>query len=205
MKDNPQLSLFKGNKRRTEELAQLAGQAKSLLSQRLQEFGLSQAQAEEALRTYDTAHIEANLQIVERYLQAGKIRTTLAATTLDALKKDYRPKTAPREAALAAAKTSRKRERMAAAEQAATAEEDIATAARDLTTALAALNPAARQALEAEFSAAIEAGSLPGAKVLQEQYRTAGFDSIIVQSMFRGFARERLLVSGKEQEGIRAA
>ena len=39
----------------------------------------------------------------------------------------------------------------------------------------------------------LAAGTLPGAKVLKEQYESAGFDSFIVQNMFLGFARERLL------------
>lgn len=70
---------------------------------------------------------------------------------------------------------------------------EVQAARQALKEALDALSPARRQALQDEFAVAIDAGTLPGARVLKEQYESAGFDSFIVQSMFLGFARERLL------------
>jgi hypothetical protein len=129
---------------------------------------------------------------VERDFRAGKVEN-LAAYTLAALKTDCRRKTAPREQQQAARKATKRQERDAAERAEAEREREAQTAHRALSEALAALSPAQRQALEAEFIAALEAGRLPGAAVLKEQYEKSGFESIIVQSMFRGFARERLL------------
>jgi hypothetical protein len=76
-------------------------------------------------------------------------------------------------------------------------EEQLAVATRELEEALVNLMPGERQELEDEFTAAIESGALPGGTFFQEQFRLSGFDSIIVQSMFRNFARERLLATEK--------
>jgi hypothetical protein len=197
VKDNPQLSLFKNNKCVEEVTTLSAGKVDYPLLQRLQDFGLSRLQAEATIRGYSSDYIEGNLVVVERLLEAGKIRTTLTAATLDALKKDYRPKQTAREAELMESKTARRRERAVAEKRHDEEEEQLAVATRELEEALVNLMPGERQELEDEFTAAIESGALPGGTFFQEQFRLSGFDSIIVQSMFRNFARERLLATEK--------
>jgi hypothetical protein len=187
--DNPQLSLFRENP----------------LYERLLDFGLSQPQARDVLTAHDEDYIAANLDVVERYLEAGKIRTNLAAATLDALKRDYRPKTAPLEAKTQAEKVTRKQQDVAAKEAANRREElEIAFAAHQLQQAIANLSDADRQALQAEFIQALEDRALPGSAMIIEQYRKAGLDSITVQAMFRSYAREKLVPKERDERALQA-
>jgi hypothetical protein len=164
---------------------------------RLVACGLTETQAQAALRQHDADYVRHNLDIVEGMLEAGRIKTTLAATTVDALKTDYRPKRAPREAACEAAAAQRKREK-AEAHQRQLAEErrqslEAAFAAHELDQALAALGDDGRQVLERDFTTAIEDRTLPGAAVIRTHFASKGFASKAIQAHFRAFARERLL------------
>jgi hypothetical protein len=194
IRDNPQLPIpFPIKERLFQHLQEApASSGTPELLARLGAYGLTGPQARRVIGEHDAAYIDGVLAIVERDFRAGKVEN-LAAYTLAALKADYRPKPAPRQLARTAARAAR-HEQQDLAEQAVAERDREAQAARQaLKDALDALPPARRQALRAEFVAAIDAGSLPGAKVLKEQYESAGFDSFIVQSMFFGFARERLL------------
>lgn len=194
IRDNPQLPIpFPIKERLFQHLQEApATTGTPELLARLGEYGLTGPQARRVIGEHDAGYIEAILSVVERDFRAGKVEN-LAAYTLAALKADYRPKAAPRAQQQAVAAAAKRQERDAAEQAATERDREAQIAHRALTGALDALSPARRQTLEAEFAAAIDAGILPGAKVLKEQYESSGFDSIIVQSMFRAFARERLL------------
>jgi hypothetical protein len=194
IRDNPQMPFpFPIKDRLLQQMQDTpASTVTTELLARLGGYGLTGPQARRVIGEHDAAYIDGVLAIVERDFRAGKVEN-LAAYTLAALKADYRPKPAPRQLQQAAAKATR-REQQEALEQAEAEQEREARAARQaLRATVDGLSPQRRKALEAEFAAAIEDGALPGAKVLKEQYERAGFDSFIVQNMFLGFARERLL------------
>lgn len=171
--------------------------AHTAVFRRMLAFGLTATQAQQAEAEYDEAYIAAILDVVERDFNAGKVEN-LPAYTCAALRKDFRPKPSARERAQTAAKAALKQQQAAAQEQLAAEERDALAAARALNAALAALDPQELKLLEGEFATVIAAGTLPGAEILKEQFLMKGFESVIVQSMFRNFARERLLAVEKK-------
>jgi hypothetical protein len=195
IRDNPQLKIpFPQGEGVIEQVRENDPEkaAASPVHERLLSYGLSATQARQVFGEYDAGYINAVLDVVERDFKAGKVEN-LPAYAYAALRKDYRPKPAPREKALADAKAARKQQRDTAEQQKLREEQEAAAAAEALNAVLDSLQSPQRQALEQEFIAALTAGALPGATFLKEQYRLAGFDSIAVRSMFRNFARERLL------------
>lgn len=199
IRDNPQLRIpfpLKEGMIRSTLLAEEEGNAPSAALDRMLSYGLTEAQARRVLAEHDAGYVNSVLEVVERDFKAGKVEN-LPAYAYAALRKDYRPKPAPREAERAAAQAARRQQKTAAEEQTLQEEQEAAAASKALNTALTQLQPLERQQLEHEFVAAIAAGALPGAKVLKEQFDQAGFDSIIVQSIFRGFARERLIAAAQ--------
>lgn len=167
----------------------------------LRDFGLTEAQAREALTRHDATYITENLEIVANLLQAGRIRSTLAAATVDALNTDYRRKRAPLEVAQAAEKEASAKEKAEKAQRRAEAERkrerEIAREAQQLDEALAALSPSQRQALEGDFAQSLENGSLAGASTIRSHFKKRGFASKAIQAHFRAFAREKLLVGAR--------
>lgn len=201
IRDNPQLQISFPTKERLIGKIRATGPAtrvpRPALAERLSEYGLSEGQVQRTLQEYDEAYINGVLDVVERDFRAGKVEN-LPAYTCAALQQDYRPKRAPREQEQAAAKAARRQQQSAAAQQETADEEEAQKRTKALDTALAALSPQQRQALEAEFAAAIANGTTPGAALLQEQFRFAGFENIGVQCLFRSFVRERLLPTSNE-------
>lgn len=194
IRDNPQMPFpFPIKDRLLQQLQDTSvSTGTTQLLARLGGYGLTGPQARRVIGEHDAAYIDGVLAIVERDFRAGKVEN-LAAYTLAALKADYRPKPAPRQLARTAARAARREQHDLAEQAVAERDREDQAARQALKETLDALPSARRQALRAEFVAAIDAGTLPGAKVLKEQYESAGFDSFIVQSMFFGFARERLL------------
>lgn len=186
--DNHQLSLFRDDP----------------LFERLVDFGLTEKQAKDALQSHESDYIGENLDIVEGLLEAGRIKSTLAAATMDALKTDYRK----RPARLEQKKNERTSEAAAerAARQAAKAEAErrqaleIAFEARQLDAAIGALSEDQRHDLERDFVAGLEDRSIPGALVVLESFRRSGFDSAGVRCAFRTFQRARLMADKKPDE-----
>jgi hypothetical protein len=174
------------------------------LFERLVDFGLTEKQARDALQTHESDYIGDNLAIVEGLLEAGRIKSSLAAATVDALKTDYRKTPARRE--------QRQNERTAdaaaerAARQAAALEADRRQAlemefeARQLDAAIAALSETERQALERAFIAGLEDRSIAGALILLESFRRSGLESAGIRCAFRTFQRDRLMKGQKPDE-----
>lgn len=185
VKNNHQLSLFREDP----------------LFERMVDFGLTEKQAKEALQTHDSEYIRENLDIVEGLLEAGRIKSTLAATSVDALKNDYRRKPTRKEedeqkrknnlASELAAREAAK----AAAERRQALESEFE--ARELDAAIAALSDEERQDLENAFVAGLEDRSISGALFFLESYKKVGFESAGVRCAFRAFLRQKLMKEKK--------
>lgn len=183
--DNQQPSLFRNNP----------------LFERLVEFGVTERQAREALKKHEPGYVRDNLDIVEGMLEAGMIRTSLAATIVDALKRDYRRKAAPKEKVYADRKATNEAEKAAREQAVAEAERqqalEIEYEARLLDEAILALSESEQEALQREFVTGLEERTIPGSLVVFENYRKSGFESAGVRGAYRAFQRQRLLKGAK--------
>jgi hypothetical protein len=174
------------------------------LYERMLDFGLTEKQAKDALQAHESDYIRENLDIVEGLLEAGRIKSTLAAASVDALRNDYRKHPARREQGQERRKADAVAER--AARLAAAAEAECRQAlemefeARQLDAAIAALSETERQHLERAFIAGLEDRSLAGALILLEFFRRSGFESAGVRCAFRTFQRDRLMKGQKPDE-----
>ena len=155
-------------------------------------FGLTRKQTEKVIKQYDKDYIEEILGVVEKEFKAGKI-DNIAAYTLSALREDYRPKRAlPKE------KHKIKRECRE------TSRELLERLQRDfdayrLQTALGNLSEQERKDLETQFVEKLDRGE-GGDAIIRKFYNNHGFEHKAVISMFRYFARQRLLSEPKKAE-----
>jgi hypothetical protein len=213
IRDNPQMALFQtqSDPVSASSLATL----RSAIRSRLMDFGLSEAEADGFLNEHDVVYIGGNLDIVAEMQARGVIKTTLRATTLDALKNDYRPVRTGREA------RTRRREAPAPAPAAVPAAPVAVRTAPPPRTeprgsrpeqwrrefekhrmdeTLAQLPESSRRQLEMEFVNAILQGTPPAYAALQPVYQKSGLAHAAVQGCFRNFVRERLLAEATEDE-----
>lgn len=167
------------------------------LVERLQRFGLSAAKSRAVLKQYDVAYVTANLDIVERDFQAGKV-VNLPAYTAAALKNDYRPKQSTLETEQTE-KEHRQQEEKIRQQEAACHEEELQHQRREfdrqrLQKALEQLTQEQRSALEQRFE------STHKGNLLFRKWFKQGYKHPVIQSLFRAFASQELLGEAEEAE-----
>lgn len=192
IKENPQLSLFRNKEESRGE--KLLPEAKNDVKARLQLFGVSKQQAEHALKVHEESYITENLDLVEQQYLAGKVEN-LPAYTLIALKRDYRPKMSPYEAA----RTAQKQKKRSRLEEEKTHQEKLARLRLEwesevLEKKLMRLTDTERKRLEACFEGESENNRL------YQRYREAGEGNPVIKGLFRAFAYRRLMSDATDEE-----
>ena len=205
IKDNPQMPIPFPIKEKLLQQAreEVMGERAAALYEQLLSFGLTEAQARRVMEDHDEALVADVLAVVEQEYRAGKVEN-LPAYTISAIRGDFRRKPAPFERA----KREQSAQRKQAAERQLQEEElqelEASFEAQRLDAALSALSPSERETLKNAFCQALEEGAMPGAALVREQYTKAGFDSMAVKSMFRSYARERLLSKQRDEAAFQA-
>lgn len=201
VEENPQLLLKLSVRRQllstmsdldTEPSAELEP-GKSVLD-RLQQFGLTKREARSALKEYGEPYILENLRVVEHAYLAGKVES-LAAFTKAALKADYRPRLSP----LETAQLQDKQDRKALQEQRQQAREQLESLRTQfdkqrLEKALAELSQDQMTTLKGRFTDHYKH------QPVFRKLLSKGWESPVVQGMFRNFAAEALLAEPSEAE-----
>lgn len=201
--NNPQLLLklsirkqllSRVNQMESEEIEVVKTEFSEIALARLQQFGLSESEAQTALTQYEESYVLENLEIIEHAYLAGKVEN-LPAFTKAALKKDYRPKLSPIEAI----HLNSKQDNKAHQEQHQKIQQQLESLQIQfekyrLEEALKKLSEGEINALKEEFMRHYEHHSLFRKWILK------GWENPIVQGLFRNFAVEKLLTKPSESE-----
>ena len=170
-------------------------QSGSVIVDRLMQFGLSKTAAVKWSKTVDAVYIDEILDLVEFEYRAGKIRN-LPAYTIKALQNDYRPKPVT----IAEDVSKAEREKLQAESNRQQAQDVLKSLETDyyrqrLDTALSELSNSAQEALEQDFWDAHKGN------VLVKKFRKQGIGHPVVNSVYRAYAKARLLGDGNIAAG----
>lgn len=201
--NNPQLllklsirkQLLSGVNQLESEITEVAkADSSRVVLDRLQQFGLSEKEAQTALARYGESYVIENLEIIEPTYLAGKVES-LPAFTKAALKADYRPKLSPIELTQLNSKQNNKTHQ----EQFQQAQQQLESLQVQfekyrLEEALQKLSKEEMNTFKEEFIRHYEHHFLFRKWILK------GWENPIVQGMFRNFAVEKLLTKPSESE-----
>lgn len=197
VKENPQMPIpFPIREKLLEKAREEAGLTEeneevvlveSAVLKRLLAFGIPKNQAEKIVAEHDDQFIEANLDIVEKSYEAGKVEN-LPAYTIMALKTDFRPKMSPYEAAKAAKKEAeKKRIKQESSRRERLEQLRNEWEAAEFTNRLNGMGAIKRKELEKRFHQEF------AANVLYQRHHEAGLENPVMKSLFRGFAYRELM------------
>lgn len=201
IKDNPQMPLFAPETNTTPALpSEVEESSDDSLYERLSEFGLRQREINRFLNKFDTDYINENLDIVATMSKTGVIKTTLRATTLDALKTDYRPEKTPFEVEQEKRVVEENRIKAVRREEVEQREKEKQDKQKheeqQLEKMIEGLSEDSLKRFEVEFIKAINNGSMPEYAALLPIYRKNGLSHSFVKGCFRDFLSKQLLEQG---------
>lgn len=168
-----------------------------VIRERMRKCGLHMREIDRFIGQHDAEYLIGNLDLVEQMHAEGRIRTTLRATTLDALRNDYRPvktlqeptpKRDVRENTISSAKDKDRAYAIHYENMRREFEK------KRLQTALEALSVEQKSKLESDFIHEVLHGDDPNYRNLKPHYRKGGFENVLVKGCFKAFAKHRLLL-----------
>ena len=192
IKDNPQTSLFekaRGRAENEDSLAELEAPVADNqdLVERLIAFGVAKKMAERFVQEHAREYLEEKLEIVEKDLQAGKVKS-VPRYTVAAIEQDYQTG-APAYVIEREKEKAEKREREAEKlrRQQAKEKEEQEKESEKFKDVLKKLSPAQRSDLEARFHQEYSVNST------YQKFIAQGKDNAVIRGMFQVFARRELL------------